>query len=159
MDAILQKISSIFIQNHWQLVTAESCTGGMIASLITEIPGSSQWFERGFVTYSNASKQELLGVRTEDLIKFGAVSEEVAIAMATGALQHSAGQVAVSVTGIAGPDGGTSEKPVGTVCFGWAIQGRQPISAKKHFIGTRQEVRQAACEFSLSELLSLLLIK
>lgn len=136
-------------KNHKRLVTAESCTGGLIASQITEIAGSSLWFERGFVTYSNLSKEELLGVPSELIKQFGAVSEEVAKAMALGALQNSAGDLALAVTGIAGPDGGTLEKPVGTVCFAWAARGVAPKVIKKQFSGTRQAIRYAALQEAL----------
>jgi len=124
------------------LATAESCTGGWIAQVLTSIPGSSRWFERGFVTYSNLSKRELLGVRTETLARFGAVSEQTARAMAEGALTHSHADLALAVTGIAGPDGGTPEKPVGTVCLAWAQRQRATHSTTRHFSGDRQEIRR-----------------
>lgn len=154
---VLIKEIALQLKNaHQQLVTAESCTGGLIAAYLTEIPGSSAWFERGFVTYSNLAKQEMLAVPEELLTQFGAVSEEVALAMATGALHHSAGHIAVSVTGIAGPDGGSIEKPVGTVCFGWATRDSKPQTLRTQFTGTRQEVRLAACNQALQGVLSLL---
>lgn len=156
MIVVIEEIASVLKQNNWLLVTAESCTGGLIASQITEIAGSSLWFERGFVTYSNLAKEEMLGVPKALIAQFGAVSEEVALAMATGALEHSAGHVALSVTGIAGPDGGSEAKPVGTVCFGWAVQGKKPISLKKHLPGNRQEVRLWACKQALEGVLRLL---
>lgn len=124
------------------LVTAESCTGGGIAYAITELPGSSEWFERGFVTYSNPAKQEQLGVPHELIARHGAVSEQVAAAMAVGALQHSHADYSVAVTGIAGPDGGTEEKPVGTVCFGWGQRGAGVRTARIVFDGDRQQVRE-----------------
>lgn len=145
LNLLIQDLASLLKKSHWQLVTAESCTGGLIASSLTEIPGSSVWFERGFITYSNLSKQEMLGVPTELIAKFGAVSKEVAAAMATGALEHSKAQVAVAVTGIAGPDGGSPEKPVGTVCFAWVSHKTPARTLKKCFPGTRQEIRLAAC--------------
>jgi nicotinamide-nucleotide amidase len=152
---LLQEIASTLNRKHWQLVTAESCTGGLIAGAITDLPGSSSWFERGFVTYSNLAKQEMLGVPEALIIKYGAVSNEVALAMATGALEHSAGQVALAVTGIAGPDGGSIEKPVGTVCFAWVIKGGKPLALKKQFRGSRQEIRIAACQEALKGILDL----
>lgn len=138
----------------WQLVTAESCTGGLISSTLTEIAGSSVWFERGFVTYSNLAKQEMLSVPAELISQFGAVSEETARAMALGALQHSAGHIAVSVTGIAGPSGGSADKPVGTVCIAWAVRGAQIVVERKQFTGTRQAIRLATCEQALRGILS-----
>lgn len=156
LASLLQELSSALKKLNWQLVTAESCTGGMIASSITDLPGSSIWFERGFVTYSNLSKQEMLAVPEELIIQHGAVSNEVACAMASGALQHSAGQLALSVTGIAGPDGGSIEKPVGTVCFAWAARDSLPVMLKKHFNGTRQEIRLAAVYEALGGALELI---
>lgn len=156
LTVLLNEIAQCLKEKSWQLVTAESCTGGLISSLITEIPGSSLWFERGFVTYSNLAKEEMLGVSPALISQFGAVSEEVALAMAAGALQHSEGQVALAVTGIAGPDGGSVEKPVGTVCFGWARRECAPVSLKMHFQGNRQEVRHAACERAMLGVLEIL---
>ncbi|HHF7366635.1 TPA: CinA family protein [Legionella bozemanae] len=153
-DKLIKEISAILKKKNWQLVTAESCTGGLIASYLTEIAGSSVWFERGFVTYSNLAKEELLSVPKQLIEEYGAVSEPVAQAMATGALQHSAGHVAVSVTGIAGPDGGCLEKPVGTVCFGWAARDREPKILRKQFTGDRQGIRLAACQEALSGIFS-----
>lgn len=153
--SLLQEVASSLINRHWQLVTAESCTGGLIASSITDRAGSSSWFERGFITYSNLSKQEMLDVSEELIIKHGAVSKEVAEAMVLGALEHSLGQIALAVTGIAGPDGGSAEKPVGTVCFAWAIRNSTPILLKKRFKGTRQEIRLAACHEALQGILNL----
>jgi nicotinamide-nucleotide amidase len=128
------------------VVTAESCTAGGVAYAITQIPGSSAWFERGMIVYSDEAKQRMLGVPPTYLRDFGAVSEPVARAMAMGALQHSTAQVAVSVTGIAGPGGGSEQKPVGTVCFAWALQREPPALAwvqtsTRHFSGDRAAVR------------------
>ncbi|WP_454785878.1 CinA family protein [Legionella sp. WA2024007413] len=153
-EKLIKQISAILKKMNWQLVTAESCTGGLIASYLTEVPGSSVWFERGFVTYSNLAKEELLSVPKQLIEEYGAVSEPVALAMATGALQHSVGHVAVSVTGIAGPDGGSSEKPVGTVCFGWVARDMKPKILRKQFTGSRNDIRLAACEEALSGILS-----
>jgi nicotinamide-nucleotide amidase len=152
---LLHELASTLKKLHWQLVTAESCTGGLIASSITELPGSSAWFERGFITYSNRSKQEMLGVPEELIIKHGAVSPEVALAMVNGALEHSVGHLALAVTGIAGPDGGSIEKPVGTICFAWATRDNEPKMLKKQFKGTRQDIRLAACQEALQGALSL----
>ncbi|BDW85111.1 MULTISPECIES: CinA family protein [Roseicyclus] len=137
----------------WKLATAESCTGGMIAAALTDVAGSSDVFERGFVTYSNASKTDLLGVRPETLATHGAVSEAVAAEMASGALDRSQAQIAVSVTGIAGP-GGSEHKPEGRVCFGLA-SGRKVLTETREFgaIG-RAEVRAAALRHALTMVLS-----
>ncbi len=134
------------------LVTAESCTGGWVAQVVTSIPGSSRWFDRGFVTYSNLSKRELLGVKTETLARFGAVSEQTARAMAEGALAHSHADYALAVTGIAGPEGGTPEKPVGTVCFAWAQRQRASRSVTRLFSGDRQEIRRQSVAAALEGL-------
>jgi len=123
------------------LVTAESCTGGWVAQAVTAIAGSSEWFERGFVAYSNAAKRELLGVNKETLDRHGAVSEETARELALGALQHSHGTISVAVTGIAGPAGGTPAKPVGMVCFAWAIKDGI-LSETRYFGGDRESVRR-----------------
>ncbi|MFT4059573.1 MAG: CinA family protein [Legionella sp.] len=155
-NPLIQEIATLLKEKNWQLVTAESCTGGLVASFLTEIPGSSDWFERGFVTYSNLAKEEMLAVPSILLDEFGAVSEPVAASMALGALKHSAGQIAVSITGIAGPDGGSAEKPVGTVCFGWVAQGVNAKTVRKQFHGGRQEIRLAACREALSGVLALL---
>ena len=132
--------------------TAESCTGGLVAGAITAIAGSSGWFDRGFVTYTNAAKTEILGVDPAALERNGAVSEATAIAMAEGALRASRADVAVAVTGIAGPAGGTSAKPVGTVCFAWARRGGLATAATRHFSGTREDVREAAVIVALQGL-------
>ena len=123
------------------LVTAESCTGGWVAQAVTSVAGSSDWFERGYVTYSNAAKREELGVRVATLARHGAVSEQTAREMARGALKHSRGTIALAITGIAGPGGALPGKPVGTVCFGWA-QGRRIASETKRFRGARHSVRR-----------------
>jgi len=134
------------------LTTAESCTGGLIAAACTELPGSSAWFERGFVTYSNAAKTELLGVESACIEQHGAVSEPVARAMAQGAVRHSHAQVAIAVTGIAGPTGGSLTKPVGTVWFAWATPGALHAEVR-HFTGNRSAVRRAAQHHALRTLI------
>ena len=138
----------------WTLVTAESCTGGLIAGAITGIAGSSAWFDRGFVTYSNAAKVAMLGVRPETLAASGAVSEATAREMATGALATSAADLAVAVTGIAGPSGGTPDKPVGLVCFAWARRGGIVDVSTTHLAGDRAAVREAAVATALDGLLA-----
>lgn len=135
-------------------VTAESCTGGLVAGAITDVAGSSAWFDRGFVTYSNEAKMELLGVPAATLAQHGAVSEAVARAMAAGALARSRASVAVAITGIAGPGGGSPEKPVGTVCFAWAVRGAPAQAETRRFDGDRVEVRRAAVVAALAGLLA-----
>ena len=124
------------------LATAESCTGGGIAHAVTAIAGSSAWFDRGFVTYSNEAKQDMLGVAASTLAAHGAVSEPVAREMAAGALARSRAGIALSVTGVAGPGGGTSDKPVGMVCLAWAVAGGAVVSVTRHFEGDRDAVRR-----------------
>ncbi len=135
------------------LTTAESCTGGLIAAACTALPGSSRWFERGFVTYSNEAKQQMLGVSVDTLNKFGAVSSETVMAMAFGALAHSKADIAISVSGIAGPDGGSDAKSVGTVWFGLARKGVAVEARVQHFRGERAAVREQALEYALQWLL------
>ncbi|HEX9301536.1 MAG TPA: CinA family protein [Casimicrobiaceae bacterium] len=136
----------------WKVATAESCTGGLVAGAITDISGSSEWFDRGFVTYSNEAKVELLGVRPETLSAFGAVSEETVREMVAGALARSGANVAVAVTGIAGPTGGTPQKPVGLVWLAWATAG-SVVVASHHFPGDRAAVRDATVVMALEGLL------
>ena len=156
-NSLVNDISLILIEKNWRLATAESCTGGLVSGYLTELPGSSAWFERGFVTYSNLAKQEMLSVPKSLLDQYGAVSQQVAAAMATGALQHSNAHVSVSITGVAGPDGGSIEKPVGTVWFGWMVQGMDSAkTVKKQFTGSRQDIRVAACQEALSGILLLI---
>ena len=144
-----------FLKKHdWQFACAESCTGGLIAAACTELAGSSEWFERGFVSYSNAAKTELLGVDAELIERHGAVSEEVARAMVQGALSHSHAQVALAVTGVAGPSGGSAAKPVGTVWFGWATPAGI-VSEMRRFDGDRRHVRHASVLHALERLLAL----
>jgi nicotinamide-nucleotide amidase len=137
------------------LVTAESCTGGWAAQVVTSVPGSSDWFERGFVTYSDAAKRELLGVKKSTLGKHGAVSEQTAREMALGALGRSRGTVALAITGVAGPAGGSAAKPVGTVCFAWA-RGRRVVSETGHFSGDRERVRRQSVVRALEGVLETL---
>jgi nicotinamide-nucleotide amidase len=150
----VERLSLVLLQKQWMLASAESCTGGMVAAACTDLAGSSAWFERGFVTYSNAAKTQQLGVDAALIAQHGAVSEAVARAMAHGAVLHSKAQVALAITGVAGPAGGTLNKPVGTVCFAWATpQGLH--SEVRHFEGDRAAVRQASTLHSLLGLLSL----
>jgi nicotinamide-nucleotide amidase len=147
--ALAQSLGSKLRERGALLVTAESCTGGWAAQVVTAIAGSSAWFERGFVTYSNEAKVELLGVRRETLERHGAVSEETAREMALGALARSRGTLALAVTGIAGPGGGSPDKPVGTVCFAWARRGATARSETRRFAGDREAVRRQSVERAL----------
>ncbi len=145
---MIRELSERLLSKHWRITTAESCTGGGLAQLLTSIPGSSGWFERGFVTYSNESKSDMLGVKKDTLEKYGAVSEAVAREMAEGALKNSHADVSVAITGIAGPDGGSLEKPVGTVWFAWCFFG-VTVSECQHFEGDRARVREQAIAFAM----------
>jgi nicotinamide-nucleotide amidase len=151
---LCQGLASTLLQRGWMMATAESCTGGMIAAACTDLSGSSQWFERGFVTYSNQAKMDLLGVDAISLQSDGAVSEAVARAMVLGALRQAPVQVAVAVTGVAGPTGGSAEKPVGTVWFGWNIHGVVTTQVRR-FAGDRAAVRAATVQHALAQLLAL----
>ncbi len=156
----VKTLAEILKSKDWKMAAAESCTGGLVCAAITELAGSSDWFERGYITYSNEAKSECLGVSADLIESHGAVSEAVARAMAEGAQLNSGSNAAISITGIAGPSGGSTEKPVGTVCFGWVIQndaGENRILTKTmHFDGDRQAVREQACDYALSELAKLL---
>jgi nicotinamide-nucleotide amidase len=153
--ALAAQLASLLQAQGRMLATAESCTGGMISATCTDLAGSSNWFERGFVTYSNEAKTELLGVDAALVAKHGAVSEEVARAMASGAIGRSRAQVSIAVTGVAGPTGGSAAKPVGTVWFGFALPGRL-VSEIRRFDGDRAAVRSAAVRHALQRLLELL---
>ena len=151
MNTTLPLLAQQLLARHWMMATAESCTGGLIAAACTDLAGSSAWFERGLVTYSNEAKTELLGVPAELIAQQGAVSEAVARAMVTGALARSRAQVAVAVTGVAGPGGGSVSKPVGTVWLAWATpQGLW--SERQVFAGDRAAVRQATVKHALEQL-------
>ena len=152
---LTKTLAQILLSRNWTVALAESCTGGLVCATLTELAGSSEWFERGYITYSNEAKTECLDVPTQLIESHGAVSEEVAQAMAEGARINSGSNVAISITGIAGPTGGSAEKPVGTVCFGWATE-NQTLTKTMHFDGDRQTIRQKATEFALAELIALL---
>lgn len=151
--SLVEDLARELIDRQWLCATAESCTGGGIARALTELPGSSDWFERGFVTYSNAAKREMLGVAEQTLERYGAVSEQTAREMAEGALRHSRGRAVIAVTGIAGPSGGTPDKPVGTVAFAWAIRDAGTTSRVRQLDGDRQAVREAAVAQGIEGLL------
>jgi nicotinamide-nucleotide amidase len=148
LEQLAAQLGDALQQRQLMMATAESCTGGWVAKVMTDVPGSSHWFERGFVTYTNRSKQEMLGVSAQTLEQHGAVSEETVVEMANGALAHSQAQVAVAISGIAGPGGGSEAKPVGTVCLAWAglHRGRSQTS---HFEGDREAIRRQAVTTAL----------
>jgi nicotinamide-nucleotide amidase len=153
---LAEEVGAALKSRRLMLATAESCTGGWIAEAVTMVPGSSDWFERGFVTYTYISKREMLGVKEATLETHGAVSEEVVREMVQGALARSHAQVAVSVSGIAGPTGGTPDKPVGFVCFAWGTKDSTPRSEVKRFSGDREAVRRRSVEHALKGVLALL---
>jgi len=151
---LAEKVGAALRRGKLMLATAESCTGGWIAEAITMVPGSSEWFERGFVTYTYISKREMLGVKEATLGRHGAVAEDVVREMAEGAISRSHAQVAVAVSGVAGPSGGTPQKPVGTVCFAWAVKGGASRSETRRFSGDREAVRRRSVEHALSGVLT-----
>ncbi len=150
------RVGKLLVTHNMMLVTAESCTGGGLSQAITSIPGSSEWFERGYVTYSNEAKQELSDVGAETLERYGAVSEEVVSEMAEGALRHSRAHISVAVTGIAGPEGGVPDKPVGTVWLAWAVHDGQTRAARLQFSGDRGAIRRQAVMAALQGLSDML---
>jgi nicotinamide-nucleotide amidase len=157
MDADLtwlsEQVGLVLSQRSLTLATAESCTGGWAAQVVTHTAGSSAWFERGFVTYADKAKVEMLGVSLATLANHGAVSLATAEEMATGALQNSNSLISLSITGIAGPTGGSPDKPVGTVCFGWCLRGQAPQTERCRFAGSREEIRRQAVIHALTGLL------
>ncbi|MDM0019725.1 CinA family protein [Variovorax saccharolyticus] len=154
VPALVLQLAESLPQKGWMMATAESCTGGLIAGACTDLAGSSVWFERGFVTYSNEAKSELLGVDATLIEAHGAVSEPVARAMAEGAVARSRAQASVAVTGVAGPAGGSAEKPVGTVWFGWSVDGRTRTE-RRRFDGDRAAVRAATVHYALQALVEM----
>lgn len=153
---LAQQLGDALRHHHLTCAVAESCTGGRVASAITEIPGSSQWFDRGYVTYTNESKTAMLGVSPALFINHGAVSEAVVIAMAEGVLNHCAADVSVAISGVAGPSGGTPEKPVGTVWLAWTLRHHKTIATCHHFDGDRSSIRTQAVREALQGLISIL---
>ncbi|MDM8560363.1 CinA family protein [Candidatus Parabeggiatoa sp. HSG14] len=143
LDHLAAELGAHLQQNNWHLVTAESCTGGWLAEAVTAIAGSSAWFDRGFITYSNVAKQEMLGVSSETLAKYGAVSKQTVLEMVNGALAHSHAQVGVAISGIAGPSGGTPDKPIGTVWIAYAVP-HNVYAQHNYFRGGRFSIRQQA---------------
>ena len=156
MYTLAEQVGAALKAHGLMLATAESCTGGGVAQAITEVAGSSAWFERGFVTYSNRSKQQMLGVNESTLMQHGAVSEATAREMVTGALQHSEAQVALAVSGIAGPDGGTPDQPAGTVWFAWGLKDGVTIARMHRLNGNRAEVRAQSVRIALQGVRDLL---
>ncbi len=156
LNRLAQQLGDRLSAKNMLVATAESCTGGWVAKVITEIAGSSRWFDRGFVTYSNQAKQEMLGVREETLVSRGAVSEATVVEMARGALNNSQAAVALSVSGIAGPGGGSPEKPVGTVWFAWARDDGEVQTRMERIAGDRDAVRRQAVVVALQGMLDLL---
>jgi nicotinamide-nucleotide amidase len=150
---LAERVGNALKQRAMMMATAESCTGGWVGEVVTAVPGSSDWFDRGFITYSNAAKQEMLGVAAATLATYGAVSEQTVREMASGALKNSRAQAALAISGIAGPGGGTAEKPVGTVWISWAFAKGAVASEKRVFAGDRYEVRQQAVVSALQGLL------
>ena len=148
--SLAAEIGALLRDRRHVLTTVESCTGGGVAAAVTAIAGSSEWFDRGFVTYSNDAKCEMVGVSTDTISRFGAVSEQTAQAMATGGLRHSNATLCIALTGIAGPSGGSQEKPVGTVCFAWALRAGPSRSKTCHFRGDRTAVRDQSIAYALA---------
>jgi nicotinamide-nucleotide amidase len=156
MDILAAQVGGLLKAHGLMLATAESCTGGGVAQAITEIAGSSGWFERGFITYANEAKHEMLGVPLDTLIHHGAVSEAVVREMVAGALHYSHAQVALAVSGVAGPTGGTPEKPVGTVWFAWGVKNRTCVAHLHHLAGNRGEIRAQSVRIALQGVVDLL---
>lgn len=156
LQLITHELGQLCLKKSLKIVTAESCTGGGVAYELTSVPGSSQWFERGFVTYSDMAKMELLGVQEKSILNYGAVSRTVAKEMAEGAIKNSRADVSLAITGIAGPKGGNKEKPIGTCWFGWAGANFETQGKHTIFQGDRNLVRLQAMIFSLKELLQLI---
>lgn len=155
LDALSAEMGEALRARGWMLATAESCTGGGVAECVTRTAGSSAWYDRGFITYTNEAKQELLGVRIHTLDNHGAVSEETAREMAEGALKDSSAHISVAVTGIAGPGGGSVKKPVGRVCFAWALLGAPTQSTTAQFSGDRANIREQAIIAALTRVTEL----
>jgi len=156
MQDLVKELAQLLNEKSMMITTAESCTGGLLSAALTHKPGASSYFDRGFITYSNEAKQELLNVPESTIQTFGAVSEETAQAMAKGALENSHASIAISITGIAGPDGGSNEKPVGTVIFGYALKGGSSGCIQKQFSGSREDIQSQSTVTALKSLISIL---
>jgi nicotinamide-nucleotide amidase len=155
LQQLARELGEKLLARGWMLATAESCTGGWVGQLVTALPGSSHWYERGFITYANAAKIEMLGVPEATIAAHGAVSEETAAAMAAGALAHSHAQATLAISGIAGPGGGTPQKPVGLVCYGWALADGTLITSTCRLDGDREEIRSRAAAAALRGMIEL----
>ena len=155
-QALITSLANICLQHQWRLTTAESCTGGLVAAALTSLAGSSDWFERGYVTYSNAAKINDIQVPASLIEIHGAVSIEVAHAMAIGSKQSSGSNISLGITGIAGPTGGSTDKPVGTVCFAWSLPNGLTETDLKHFDGDRSSIREQSVTHGLNHLIHLL---
>jgi nicotinamide-nucleotide amidase len=154
LRSLAERVGSVLLAQRQRVATAESCTGGWVAKCLTDIPGSSQWFERGYVTYSNAAKEQQIAVSVDTLARCGAVSGPVAQQMALGALRNSGADLAVAITGVAGPDGGTAEKPVGLVWFALAhARASEPVAQRQQFTGDRERIRRASVATALQMLI------
>jgi len=153
VEVLLKRLSAQLIERNWRVATAESCTGGWIAKCCTDVTGSSAWFDRAYIAYSYRAKEEMLGVAHDDLLEYGAVSEEIVRQMATGAMLHSHAAVTVAATGIAGPGGGMPGKPVGLVHFGWCVDDRPAVCDARVFSGDRISVRQQTVLYALEGIL------
>ena len=156
LQQLAAQVGAVLVQRGLMLASAESCTGGWLGQTMTSVAGSSTWYERGFITYTNISKSEMLGVSDATLAQYGAVSEQTAKEMALGTLARSHAQIAVSITGIAGPGGGTAEKPVGMVCFAWAMKDGLARSETRHFTGDREAIRRQSVVVALQGVSDLL---
>ena len=149
LEFLSAELGELLFERKLFFTSAESCTGGWVGQSVTGVPGSSRWFGAGFITYSNIAKMNILGVQKETLNNFGAVSEEVVKEMVKGALNKSGAQIGVAISGIAGPSGGSEERPIGTVCIAWLLEGKEIVSSTEHFSGNRNEVRCATVECAL----------
>jgi len=154
VEGLLKRLAQALTDRGWRMATAESCTGGWIAKCCTDLAGSSAWFDRGHIVYSYSAKEDLLGIAHDDLLKYGAVSQEIAGQMAEGARKRSGVAVTVSATGIAGPGGGMEGKPVGLVYFGWCIEDQDVVVEEQVFSGDRKEVRQKTVLHALNGILT-----
>lgn len=154
--ALSEQVGNSLKQRGWMLVTAESCTGGWVGEEVTAVAGSSHWYDRGFITYTNTAKEEMLGVSQKTLEAFGAVSEQTVSEMVTGALKNSHAQIGLAISGIAGPGGATPTKPLGTVCLAWGTKGGEVKSVTRQFDGDRQQVRAQAVAAALTGVLEIL---
>lgn len=156
MNNLIVQVADRLLAMQCSLAVAESCTGGWLSKVCTDLPGSSEWFDRGFVTYSNAAKQDMLSVHSNTIATYGAVSEQTVEQMVVGVIKHSRSDYAIAISGVAGPGGGNEINPVGSVWFAWMKKGHMPKTSKQIFSGDREQVRKQSVEFALEELCKLL---